>query len=136
MVDYVRIRRNDQNEYLVQIRVAGRLLSALIDTGMTSPDCLVGVGLDRDTFSAVRSRLRLLRRVGIEGVGNLHPNSVIVGLGTASIEGLEGSETETYVAEIGENLVGVCFFHKLEGYELVWEPDAGQMIIRKRSREE
>ena len=132
MADYLRVQRNDQNEYRVQIRVEGSLFNALIDTGMTNQDCLVGVGLDRDCYFAVRTSLRALSRIEMEAVGSGAPNLVVAGLATVSIEGLEGSETETHVAEVGDNLLGVCFFQSLARYQLLWEPDLEVMTIMRK----
>ena len=54
-------------------------------------------------------------------------------MGTARIEGLEDSEVETYIAEVGDNLLGVCYFQRLPGYEIIWDLEAGQMRIAKKS---
>ena len=116
------------------MRVAGLSVDALIDTGMTSPDCLIGVGLDRETFMAVAPSLRGFRRTEMVGVGQEATRLVIVGLGRVSIEGLAGSEVETYVAEVGDNLLGVCYFQRLAGFEIVWEPGTGGMTIRKKAK--
>ena len=107
-------------------------MDALIDTGMTSPDCLIGVGLDSEEFEAAAPSLRGFRRTEMDGVGNEATRLVVVGLGRVSIEGLDGSEVDTYVAEVGDNLLGVCYFQRLVGFEVVWEPDAGQMTIAKK----
>ena len=107
-------------------------MDALIDTGMTSPDCLIGVGLDSESFIAVAPSLRGFRRVEMDGVGYGATRLVVVGLGQVSIEGLEGSDVETYVAEVGDNLLGVCYFQRLAGFEVVWDPDAGLMTITKK----
>ena len=132
LADSIRIRRNDLNEYRVQITVGDHLVDAIRDTGMSSPDCLIGVGLDRERFAAARSGLRRLRRIGVEGVGSIRPTLVFAGLGTVAINGLDGNEMETYVAEVGDNLLGVCYFHRLAGYEVIWVPDAAEMTIRKK----
>ena len=133
MADTLRVQKNDRSEYRVPIRVEGRLVNALIDTGMTSPDCLIGVGLAIENFAAVRSSLRGLRRIAMEGVGTSEPELVLGGLGTVAIEGIDGSELETYVAEIGDNLLGVCYFHGLRGFEVVWDLEGGEMTIARRS---
>ena len=131
MADSILIRGNDQNEYWVQIRVEGHLVNTLIDTGLTSPDCLIGVGLDTDAYLAVKSNLRRLRRIEMEGIGNRGPELVVGGLGTVSIERLDASHVETYVAEVEDNLLGVCYFHNLVGYEVVWELGAQEITVRK-----
>ena len=81
----------------------------------------------------MRSSLRRLRRVEAEGVGNIAPYLVVAGLGTVTIEGLDDSATETYVAEVGDNLLGVCYFQRLKGYDLIWQSDTGEMTICKRT---
>lgn len=134
MADFIRIRHNDQNEYRVQIRVEGYIFDVLIDTGLTNPDCLVGVGLDNESYHAVRPYLRYLHDIAMEGVGGREPDWVLGGLGRVRIEGLDGSEVETYVAEAGDNLLGVCYFHRLPGYELIWDLEAGEITIRKKGR--
>jgi len=100
---------------------------------MTSPVCFIGVGLDGENYQAVSRHLRSFRRIEMEGVGQHVPEWILAGLGKVSIEGLEDSEVETYVAEVGDNLLGVCYFQRLPGYEVVWDPQAGEMIIRKKS---
>ena len=132
MADSLHLRRNAQNEYRIPVRVEGISVDALIDTGMTSPDCLIGVGLDSERFMAVAPSLRGFRRTEMVGVGHEATRLVIMGLGRISIEGLDGSEVESYVAEVGDNLLGVCYFQRLTGFEIVWEPDAGQMTITKK----
>ncbi len=109
-------------------------MDALIDTGMTSPDCLIGVGLDSKRFMAVAPSLRGFRRTEMVGIGHEVTRLVIVGLGRVSIEGLDGSDVESYVAEVGDNLLGVCYFQRLVGFEVVWEPDSGGMTIRKKAK--
>lgn len=107
-------------------------MDALIDTGMTSPDCMIGVGLDGDRFMAVAPSLRAFRRTEMVGVGHEATRLVVAGLGRVSIEGLDHSEVETYVAEVGDNLLGVCYFQRLAGFEIVWEPDTGGMTITNK----
>ena len=132
MADSLRLLRNDQNEYRVRIRVAGCSVDALIDTGMTSPDCLIGVGLDGENFNEAATSLRGFRRTEMYGVGYEATRLVVVGLGRVSIEGLGGSEIDTYVAEVGDNLLGVCYFQRLAGFEVVWDLNGGEMTIRKK----
>ncbi len=109
-------------------------MDALIDTGMTSPDCLIGVGLDSERFLAVAPSLRGFRRAETDGVGHEATRLVVVALGRVSIEGLDGSDVESYVAEVGDNLLGVCYFQRLTGFEIVWEPGTGGMTIRKKAK--
>lgn len=133
MPDYIRVTRNEQNEFLVTISVEGYRFNAVIDTGMTSPDCLIGVGLSEENYRVVRPHLRVMRRIEMQGVGNYSPIRVRGGVGTVRIEGLEDSEVETYIAEVGDNLLGVCYFQRLPGYEIIWDLEAGQMRIAKKS---
>ena len=98
MADSLRLRRNDQEEFRVHICVAGCSVVALIDTGMTSLDCLIGVGLGSGNFKEAATSLRGFRRTEMDGVGYEATRLVVVGLGRVSIEGLGGSEIDTYVA--------------------------------------
>lgn len=132
MSDFVRVPRNAQNEYQVRVRVEGLLFDAIIDTGMTQPDCLVGIGLDSQSYRSTRAHLRQFQRIEMRGIGSDTPDFIQVGLGRVAIEGLDDSEIETYIADVGENLVGVCYFQKLPGYEIVWDLEAGEMTIRKK----
>ena len=134
MADFIRIRKTNRNEYRVQIRVEGHVLNALIDTGTTNPDCTIGVGLDTVNYRAVSPYLRDFQTIAMEGVGSHGSDRVLGGMGRVSIEGLDDSEVETYVAEAGDNLLGVCYFHRLPGYELIWDLEAGEMTIRKKLR--
>ena len=77
--------------------------------------------------------MRGLRRIEMEALGNLGPSLVVAGLATVSIEGLDDSEQDTYVAEVGDNLLGVCYFHALYGHEVVWDLGNGEMAIVKKS---
>jgi hypothetical protein len=99
---------------------------------MTSPDCFIGVGLDSEHYRVVSRNLHSFRRIGMEGVGQHVPERILAGLGKVSIEGLEDSEVETYIAEVGDNLLGVCYVQRLPGFEVVWNPKLGEMIIRKK----
>ncbi|MBM2826940.1 MAG: hypothetical protein HW403_1004 [Dehalococcoidia bacterium] len=86
----------------------------LIDTGFIQVDCLVGVGLNNEDYAAVRSRLARERRVPNYSVGQEEPEMVRSGIARVSIVGLDNSEVETGVAEVGDNLLGVCYFHRLK----------------------
>ena len=131
MAGFVSVPQNVENEYRIQLRIGSFTLTALIDTGMTSPDCLIGLGLDYDNFSAIVPNLDFLSRIEVEDVGDAGPRFARAGLATVSIDGLDNSDVETYVAEVGDNLLGVCYFHALQGYELVWDLSAGSMTIRQ-----
>ena len=116
------------------MRVGGYSLTAAIDTGMTSSDCLIGLGLDSQNYRAVAPSLDFPRRIEVEGLGAAGPYRARAGLTRVSIDGLDDSDVETYVAEVGDDLLGVCYFHSLAGYEVVWDLDAGEMTIRKKLR--
>lgn len=133
MADHLRIRRNALNEYRVRIRLGNHTVDALIDTGMTSPDCLIGVGLDSENYAAVLPTLTRFRRLELEAIGSFGSNLVRSGFGQVSIDGLDDSLVETYIAEIGENLLGVCYFQRLSQCELMWNPNVGTMDIRTKN---
>ena len=88
-------------------------------------------GLDYEHYSKVVPYLDFLSRIEVEGIGDAGPRFARAGLATVSIDGLDNSDVETYVVEIGDNLLGACYFHALEGYELVWDLSAGNMTIRR-----
>jgi predicted aspartyl protease len=132
LADFLRIRRNIYNEYRVRILVEQRPVDVLVDTGMTSPDCLIGVGLDANNYSAVSSGLRNFQRIEMEGIGTEGADMVVGGVGRVSIEGLYDSEVETYVVDVGENLVGVCYFQCLTQYEIVWDMARGVMTVSSK----
>lgn len=134
MAELVSVQRNNQNEYRIQIRAAGYSFSAVIDTGMTSPVCLIGLGLNSQNYRAVAPYLDVPRRIEVEGAGAAGPRRTRAGLAIVSIDGLDNSDVETYVAEVGDNLLGVCYFHALAECEVVWGLEGGETTIRKKLR--
>jgi predicted aspartyl protease len=44
---------------------------------------------------------------------------------------LDGSEIETRIVRLESNLLGVCFFHRLPGFDVHWDLGARTMTIRR-----
>ncbi|HLC29639.1 MAG TPA: hypothetical protein VJM51_02525 [Dehalococcoidia bacterium] len=38
-----------------------------------------------------------------------------------ALVGLEGSEVETRIVNAGANLLGVCYFHRLPEFSILWD---------------
>jgi len=121
-----------ENEYWVTVQVNGFQLKAQIDTGMTQPSCVVGLGLRADDFE--RLALMLPPAGSVQQLtGTPLPVSVPMLSGRVSIEGLDNTEIETNIARLSDNLLGVCYFHHLPEFELYWDFAARAMTIRRKS---
>ncbi len=42
------------------------------------------------------------------------------GIGRVALVGLDGSELETRIVNAGANLLGVCYFHRLPEFDVLW----------------
>jgi predicted aspartyl protease len=126
----VRIPANAAHEYWVAIYVNGVGLRAQIDTGMTQPTCEVGLGLAPADFDQLVSSLRQPGLVE-QHVGGPVPILAPTGLAYVSIDGLDNSEIETRIVRLPDNLLGVCYFHRLMGFELHWDFASRTMVIRR-----
>jgi hypothetical protein len=101
-----------------------------LDTGMTQEACEVGLGLTIEAYDRLAPQLESLRSVEYETVGRPMPDSIFTAVGRVSIDGLDNSEIQTRIARIDANILGVCFFHRLPGFELVWDLTSRTMTIR------
>lgn len=54
------------------------------------------------------------------------------GVGAIELAGLDESEMDTRIVESGANLLGVCYFHRLQGFQLTWDFSARTMTIVRR----
>ena len=130
MADYLSVSANSRHEYLVRAIVAGYPIDLLLDTGFTSPGCATGVGLDTASFRRVRQQLQQPTRVLVDGFqGPQVPAQG--GLGIVELLGLDGSRLETLIINVGANLLGVCYFHRLSGFRVVWDLAARTMSIER-----
>ena len=132
MADHLLIRRSEDHRYFVSVMVAGYHVEAEIDTAFTQPACNVGLGLERGIYGGIRGRLTNLARM-TQYLAGEQPEMIECGLATVSIVRLDDSEIETRVADAGSNLLGTCYFHRLSGYEVVWDLEAGEMTIQKKA---
>lgn len=126
------IHATADQEYRLWINVAGHEVEAILDTGFTHPDCQIGLALDGDSYEMVRPRLERSQLVRFYSVGSAIPFVVESGLAPVSIVGVDGSEAVMRVLNAGENLLGVCYFHHLAGYELLWDLSSREITLRKR----
>ena len=120
MADALVIPGDSNHEYHVRATVMGFELDLLVDTGFTHDGCLIGVALDEASYRGVRSRLRNFVDVSLRSLG---PASRFAesGIGVVALVGLEGSEVETRIVNAGANLLGVCYFHRLPEFSILWD---------------
>ncbi len=116
-----------QGEYRVWISVGGIRKKFLIDTGFTNPECMVGLNVKSSTYVQLLTQGAILEQysgetiqadgsLGISTIGKVEAQIFCAGKPF-------GRKVNTYVAdggEYGEDLVGVCFFHQLEGGIISW----------------
>jgi len=125
------IRANASNEYRVIVEIAGRQFEVLIDTGFTDPSSQVGLGLDNNSYQDISADLQDSLGVGIYPVGATTPVQVQSGITAVSIFGLDDSQVLTRVVNAGENVLGVCFFHQLTDFEVLWDLAQRTLTIRR-----
>jgi predicted aspartyl protease len=125
----VTIPASPDHEYWTDIRVNDLLFRAQIDTGMTQPACEIGLGLAPADFDRVRPSLRQIELVEHD-IGE-ESQTTVAGIGRVRIDSLDGSEIETRIARLHSNLLGVCFFHRLPGFEVHWDLASRAMTIRR-----
>lgn len=54
------------------------------------------------------------------------------GVGKVELIGLDNSEMDTRIVESGANLLGVGYFHGLQGFLVTWDLAARTMTITRR----
>jgi hypothetical protein len=96
---------------------------------MTQATCDVGLGLAPEEFDQLLPSLRNLSLV--EQYIGATSVSTPIGIARVSIDGLDDSEIETRIARLSDNLLGVCYFHRLPGFELHWTFATRVMVIRR-----
>ena len=131
MAVQVTIRANASNEYRAIVEVLERQFEVIIDTGFTNPLCQVGLGLDNDSYQSIQRELQDLLQVGFYPVGEPTPVRVDSGIAAVSILGLDDSHVLTRIDNAGENVLGVCYFHRLTGFEVSWDLTDKTMVIRR-----
>ena len=116
-----------QGEYRVWISIGGIKKEFLIDTGFTNPECMVGLNVRSSTYRQLLAQGAILEQysgettqadgtLGISTIGEVEAQILY--------EGRLFSKKITYIADGGEDaedLVGVCFFHQLEGGIITWD---------------
>lgn len=132
MANRLVVAENPRHEYLVTALLADTQVDLLIDTGFTSPQCRTGVGLDAVTFQRLRQQLGPMRPSLVSGMA-ASPSTMPTGSGVVSLLGLDDSSVETRVVDVGVNVLGVCYFHRLPGYRLTWDLRARTITIEPRS---
>jgi predicted aspartyl protease len=131
MAAEITIIANEEHEYWVDIQVDGVVLQAQIDTGMTEPNCAVGVALGPTDFDRLAASFTRQRLIGVEVATGPLADPVLTAMARVSIDSLDGSEIETHIARLGSNLLGVCFFHRLPGFEVHWNLASRTMTIQR-----
>lgn len=115
-------------EFLLQVEMGGLQKTLALDTGFTSPNCAVGLHVSRSTYQNLvsvgtvleqySSELRLADgRTGITSIATVEAqllydsNPIGPRVTTFAIDG----------GEHAEELVGTCFFHRLQTGKLIWD---------------
>jgi len=125
-----------QGEYKVWIDIGGIRKEFLIDTGFTNPECMVGLNVKSSTYRQLLAQGTILEQYNgetIQADGSLGISTI----GEVEVQILYerkpfGKKISTYVADGGEyaeDLVGVCFFHQLEGGIIIWNFSGQTMSI-------
>jgi predicted aspartyl protease len=131
MANEITVHANRYDEYWVAVRVNGLVLQAQIDTAMTQAECEIGLSLTAADFDRLAPTLAQQWTVERYDVGSPTPVAIPTGIGRVSLYGLDGSEIETHIARLGTNLLGVCYFHRLVGFEMNWDFASRTMVIRR-----
>jgi len=117
-----------QGEYRVWMDIGGIRKELLIDTGFTNPECMVGLNVGSSTYRQLLAKGAITEQysgettqadgsLGIATIGKVETQLFYVGKPF-------GKKVITYVADGGEyaeDLVGICFFHQLEGGRIIWD---------------
>lgn len=130
-MDSLTIRADAAGEYRALGIVGGQPVDFVLDTGFTQASCLTGVAVDAPTFERIRDGLREHRRAEVNWFGG--SREVESGVGMVSLVGLDASEVETRVLNFGENLLGACYFHRLQHYNLTWDFSGRSMVIARKA---
>src|SRR5688500_13880994 len=122
MADSIIIRANANQEYRLLVSVNGYQVEAILDTGFTHPHCLIGLGLDEINFRAILPRLARRQPVSFHVPTQVEAIPVDSGVAEVSIVGLDNSQVTTRVVNtVNENLLAVCYFHRLVDFEVLWD---------------
>ncbi len=119
-----------RGDYVIDLMIGGLIASAMVDSGLVDPAQLVGFELSPALFDqlqeagllkelATRTRRDAGGRMSVMRVEKV--STFLVRPGTAEAA---GPEVDVFVARIPEGLpsrVGLVFFHKLTGCQVVWD---------------
>ena len=132
MADTLTIHADSNHEYRIRATVAGYEVDLLLDTGFTNDECLMGVSLDEASYRTVESRLHDFADVAVHSV-DPEPRVVESGICVVELAGLDDSQVETRILNAGENLLGVCYFHRLTDFTVSWDLAGRTMHIARIS---
>ena len=117
-----------EGEFRVRVDIGGLQKELVLDTGFTSPACVVGLHVSRSTYHHLRSIGAISEQYSCElCLADGRTDITTVGRVEAQlVYGLYpiGPRLKTCVVDGGddaEELVGTGFFHHIQGGILVWE---------------
>jgi predicted aspartyl protease len=122
---------NEGNEYWVDILVNDVAVAVQIDTGLTQASCEIGVALRSTDFDRLLSSFGQRSLSGLEIATGPVTEFIPTATARVSIDDLDDSEIETQIVRLESNLLGVCFFHRLPGFEVHWDLASRAMTIRR-----
>ena len=125
-----------EGEFRIMMDIGGLQKELALDTGFTSPACVVGLHVSQSTYQRLQSvgaiseqyscEIRLADgSIDIATVGQVEAQLVY---GSRPI----GPRLKTYVIDGGaeaEELVGTCFFHHIQGGILTWDLTAQTITL-------
>jgi|GEM_PF-5007018 len=115
-------------EFRVEVDIGGLQKGLVLDTGFTSPACVVGLHVSRSTYQRLRAMGAISEQYSCE-VCLADGSTDTTTLGQVEAQLLFdshpiGPRLKTYIVDGGEDaeeLVGTCFFHHIQGGALTWD---------------
>jgi hypothetical protein len=128
----VRWTANARGEYWIDVRLGGRTVKVLIDTGLIDARGQVGFSVEESLYDQIKqaggfsahqmhSRLTAAGQISLTESGLLESQLVVPATGTPV-----GPSVDTFVfrGTLGvPDRVGIAFFHQLRGCKVIWELD-------------
>lgn len=125
-----------EGEFQVGVDIGGLQKEMVLDTGFTSPACVVGLHVSRSTYQRLRSMGAISEQYSCE-VRLADGSTDITTVGQVEAQLIYGSRPigpilKTYVIDGGEDaeeLIGTCFFHRIQGGTLTWDLTAQTITL-------
>lgn len=134
MSDSLTLQGDHRHEYHLRATVNGHEVDLILDSGFTDVACQVGVALDAANYGAIRRGLHHVADIPLRSLDAVS-RPAESGIATVTLVGLDGSEIETRIVNAGENLLGVCYLHRLSGFTVSWDLASRTMRISRITAE-